>query len=59
MTHVSIIGNGNMGPVIADLVTRGDNTVEILGRDDRPRSSPAPPPARFLPSDLDVGGRNP
>ncbi|MCD5354612.1 NADPH-dependent F420 reductase [Kineosporia mesophila] len=35
MTHVSIIGNGNMGPAIADLVTKGGNTVEILGRDDR------------------------
>lgn len=35
MTQVSIIGTGNMGQVIADLVTKGGNTVQPLGRNDR------------------------
>jgi len=30
MTHVSIIGKGNMGPVIASIVTNGGNTVEVF-----------------------------
>jgi predicted dinucleotide-binding enzyme len=34
MTHVSIIGTGNMGQAIADVVTSGGNTVEMLGRAD-------------------------
>ena len=34
MAHVSIIGTGNMGTAIADVVTRGGNTVELLGRGD-------------------------
>ena len=31
MTHVSIIGTGTMGQAIAGVVTRGGNTVELLG----------------------------
>lgn len=34
MTHVSIIGKGNMGQSIAKIVTDGGNTVELLGRED-------------------------
>jgi NADPH-dependent F420 reductase len=34
MAHVSIIGTGNMGAAIADVVTKGGNTVELLGRSD-------------------------
>jgi 8-hydroxy-5-deazaflavin:NADPH oxidoreductase len=34
MTHVSIIGNGNMGRAISGIVTAGGNTVEVFGRDD-------------------------
>ncbi|WP_369134558.1 NADPH-dependent F420 reductase [Modestobacter sp. I12A-02662] len=34
MAHVSIIGTGNMGPAIAGVVTKGGNTVELLGRGD-------------------------
>jgi NADPH-dependent F420 reductase len=34
MAHVSIIGTGNMGQAIAGLVSRGGNTVELLGHDD-------------------------
>lgn len=34
MTHVSIIGKGNMGQAIAKVVTDGGNTVELLGRED-------------------------
>lgn len=34
MTHVSIIGAGNMGQAIAGIVRAGGNTVELLGRDD-------------------------
>jgi 8-hydroxy-5-deazaflavin:NADPH oxidoreductase len=34
MAHVSIIGTGNMGTAIAGVVTRGGNTVELLGRGD-------------------------
>lgn len=33
MTHVSIIGTGNMGQAIASIVTKGGNTVELLGRE--------------------------
>jgi NADPH-dependent F420 reductase len=34
MAHVSIIGTGTMGSAIADVVTRGGNTVELLGHGD-------------------------
>jgi 8-hydroxy-5-deazaflavin:NADPH oxidoreductase len=34
VTHVSIIGTGKMGQAIADLVTKGGHTVELLGKDD-------------------------
>lgn len=34
MTHVSIIGTGNMGQAIAGLVTRGGHTVQLLGETD-------------------------
>jgi NADPH-dependent F420 reductase len=34
MAHVSIIGTGNMGSAIADLVSRGDNTVDLIGHGD-------------------------
>lgn len=34
MTHVSIIGTGNMGQAIAGVVTRGGGTVELLGPQD-------------------------
>jgi 8-hydroxy-5-deazaflavin:NADPH oxidoreductase len=30
VTHVSIIGKGNMGPVISGIVTKGGNTVELF-----------------------------
>jgi NADPH-dependent F420 reductase len=30
MTQVSIIGTGNMGPAIANIVTKGGNTVELF-----------------------------
>jgi 8-hydroxy-5-deazaflavin:NADPH oxidoreductase len=33
-TTVSIIGRGNMGQAIADVVTRGGNTVQLLGSGD-------------------------
>ncbi|SCF04251.1 hypothetical protein GA0074695_3066 [Micromonospora viridifaciens] len=34
MAHISIIGTGNMGQAISSVVTRGGNTVELLGRTD-------------------------
>jgi NADPH-dependent F420 reductase len=34
MTQVSIIGTGNMGPAIANIVTKGGNTVELFGTSD-------------------------
>jgi 8-hydroxy-5-deazaflavin:NADPH oxidoreductase len=34
MTHVSIIGTGNMGPAIAGVVSKGGNSVELLGEAD-------------------------
>ena len=34
MTQVSIIGTGNMGPAIANIVTKGGNTVELLDSSD-------------------------
>jgi NADPH-dependent F420 reductase len=34
MTHVSIIGNGTMAQAISSVVTKGGNTVELLGRGD-------------------------
>ena len=38
MAHVSVIGSGTMGHAIADVVTRGGNTVEVLGHR-RPRQA--------------------
>jgi 8-hydroxy-5-deazaflavin:NADPH oxidoreductase len=34
MTQVSIIGAGNMGPAIANIVTKGGNTVELFDSSD-------------------------
>lgn len=34
MAHVSIIGTGNMGQAISGIVTKGGNTVELLGHSD-------------------------
>lgn len=34
MAHISIIGTGNMGQAISAVVTKGDNTVELLGKND-------------------------
>jgi NADPH-dependent F420 reductase len=34
MTHVTVIGTGAMGQAVAGLVTKGGNTVEILGSGD-------------------------
>lgn len=34
MTHVSILGTGNMGPAIADVVSRGSDTVQLLAETD-------------------------
>jgi 8-hydroxy-5-deazaflavin:NADPH oxidoreductase len=34
MTQVSIIGTGNMGPAIASVVTKGGNTVQLVGHGD-------------------------
>jgi NADPH-dependent F420 reductase len=34
MTHVSILGTGNMGPAIASVVSKGGNTVELFGQSD-------------------------
>jgi predicted dinucleotide-binding enzyme len=34
MAHVTIIGTGNMGSAIAGVVTKGGNTVELLGHGD-------------------------
>ena len=34
MTHVSIIGTGNMGQAISSIVTKGGNTVEVLDQSD-------------------------
>jgi 8-hydroxy-5-deazaflavin:NADPH oxidoreductase len=34
MAHVSIIGTGNMGQAIASVVSKGGNTVELLGTGD-------------------------
>jgi len=34
MTQVSIIGTGNMGPAIANIVTKGGNTVELFDSSD-------------------------
>lgn len=34
MTHVTIIGTGNMGQAISGLVSKGGNTVELLGHSD-------------------------
>jgi len=34
MTHVTIIGSGNMGQTIAGLVSKGGNTVELLRHSD-------------------------
>jgi NADPH-dependent F420 reductase len=37
MTHVSIIGTGNMGQAIAGVAGKGENTVELLGQADADR----------------------
>ena len=37
MAHVSIIGTGNMGQAIASVVSKGGNTVELLGSADKDR----------------------
>lgn len=34
MSHVTIIGTGNMGQAITSVVTKGGNTVELLGTSD-------------------------
>jgi NADPH-dependent F420 reductase len=34
MTHVTIIGTGNMGQAIAGVVTKGGNTTELIGHSD-------------------------
>jgi NADPH-dependent F420 reductase len=34
VTHVSIIGTGNMGQAIASVASRGGHTVELLGKED-------------------------
>jgi predicted dinucleotide-binding enzyme len=34
MTHVSIIGTGNMGQAISSVVTKGGSTADLLGRAD-------------------------
>lgn len=34
MTHISIIGTGNMGQAIAAVAGRGSHTVQLLGHDD-------------------------
>ena len=34
MSHVSIIGGGNMGQAIATIVTKGGNTVEVFNSND-------------------------
>ncbi|MDO5619743.1 NADPH-dependent F420 reductase [Kocuria sp.] len=33
MTHISILGTGNMAQAIATVITKGGNTVELLGRE--------------------------
>jgi len=38
MTHVSIIGKGNMGQAISSIVTKGGNTVEVLDQSDGDKS---------------------
>jgi NADPH-dependent F420 reductase len=39
MTHVSIIGRGNMGQAISGVVSKGGNTVELFGHDDKDREA--------------------
>ena len=34
MSHVSIIGAGNMGQAVATIVTKGGNTVEVFNSND-------------------------
>jgi 3-hydroxyacyl-CoA dehydrogenase len=34
VSHVSIIGAGNMGQAIATIVTKGGNTVEVFNNND-------------------------
>ena len=34
MSHITIIGNGNMGQAIAGLAAKGGNTVELIGHED-------------------------
>jgi NADPH-dependent F420 reductase len=39
MSHITIIGTGNMGQAIAGVVTKGGNTVELLGRADTDKAA--------------------
>lgn len=34
MSHITVIGNGNMGQAIAGLAAKGGNTVELIGHED-------------------------
>jgi len=34
MTHITVIGTGNMGQAIAGLVTKGGNTLEVIAQND-------------------------
>ncbi|GAA1598161.1 NADPH-dependent F420 reductase [Kribbella hippodromi] len=38
MTHVSIIGTGNMGQAISSVVAKGGNTVELFGSGDKDKA---------------------
>jgi NADPH-dependent F420 reductase len=39
MTHISIIGTGNMGQAIADIATKGGNTVELFDQSDADKAA--------------------
>jgi hypothetical protein len=39
MTHISIIGTGNMGQAIAGIATKGGNTVELLNQADADKNA--------------------
>jgi 8-hydroxy-5-deazaflavin:NADPH oxidoreductase len=56
MAHVSIIGTGNMGQAIAGIVSKGGNTVELLGHDDvdRPVTGDVVVLAVYYPAVADV-----
>ncbi|MEU1840337.1 NADPH-dependent F420 reductase [Micromonospora chersina] len=38
MTHISILGAGNMGQAISAIAAKGDNSVELLGKSDLDKS---------------------